>query len=143
LVLAVLIVVLAGGSIAWVVSAHRHGASTYGIADPSSAALRIENRTTDFAITRVSFEGTAQGEAVRDVYGEIAVDAEAVLEIAPGTYLVKVFYVEIKQAVAGRPKGFLSESFSVSPGKAAVLSFQGGRSSPEGMVFIPPKLALK
>lgn len=55
LILGGLIVVLAVGALVWA-NAYRHTASTYGIADPSSAALRIENRTTDFAITRVTIE---------------------------------------------------------------------------------------
>jgi hypothetical protein len=122
---------------------NRHKASTYGIVDPSSAALRIENRTADFAITHVSVEGPERSVAVQDVRGEIGPDAEAVLEIAPGAYLVTVFYVEISQAVPDRPQGFLSGSFSVAPGKAAVLYLQGGRSSPESFIFISPELAFK
>jgi len=126
LILGGLIVLLAGGSIAWAARVSRHQASTYGIDDPASAALRVENRTSDFAITHVSIEDAEAGRAVRDVQGEIGAGAGVDLEIAPGTYLVKVFYVEINQAVADRPKGFLSESCSVSPGKAVVLCLQGG-----------------
>jgi ubiquinone/menaquinone biosynthesis C-methylase UbiE len=143
LILGGLIALLGWVSITWAVSVNRHEASTYGIADPSSAALRVENRTTDFAITRVSIEEPERSVTVQDVGREIGPSAEAVLEIAPGAYLVKVFYVEISQAVPDRPQGFLSGTFSVSPGKATVLHLQGGRSSPESFIFIPPELAFK
>ena len=143
LILGGLIVLVAWASITWAISANRHKASTYGIADPSSAALRIENRTADFAITRFSVEEPEGGVAVQDVRGEIGPGAEAVLEITSGAYLVTVFYVEIGQAAPDRPQGFLSGSFSVVPGKAAIMHLQGGRSSPESFIFIPPELAIK
>ncbi len=123
--------------------ARRHEASTYGISDPSSAALRIENRTSDFTITRVFIE-TAEGRvAVQDEYGEIDAGAATVLEIAPGSYVVNVFYVESSQVWAFRPKGSLSESVTLPSGRAAVVRLAGGRSSPEGLIFVPPELVLK
>jgi hypothetical protein len=77
------------------------------------------------------------------VLGEIGNGANATLEITPGTYLVNVSYIEIKQVEFGRPSGTLSASFTVLPGKAAILCLQGGRSSPESLMFFPPGLALK
>jgi hypothetical protein len=129
--------------IIWVPSVHRHKASTHGIADPSSAALRIANRTTDFAIRSVSI-GDAEGDvADQVVHNEIGPGAEAVVEIAPGSYLVSVSYVETNQVLPYRPEGALGESFTVSPGKAVILHLKGGRSSPESLIFIAPKLAFK
>jgi hypothetical protein len=122
---------------------HRHRASTYGITAPSSAVLRIENKTSDFAIRRVSVEEAQSGLVILDEPGGLDVGAEAVFEIPPGTYVVRIFYMEIEPIVMGRPEGFLNESFSVSPGRAALLSFQGGRSSPDGLIYIPPELVFK
>lgn len=138
-----LIVVLGVAAIALAVNARRHRASTYGIEDPSSAALRIENRTTDFAIARLSIEDAAAGVILEEVRGEIGPGAHHVLELAPGTYVVTVFYVEISMAVMGRPEGTLSASLKASPGKAAILHLSGGRSSPEAIIFVPPELLLK
>lgn len=137
------LIVLGAGSLTWAAGVVRHKASTYGIADPSSAALRMENRTSDFAITHVTIEDAKERGAVRDVHGEIGTGAESVLEIAPGTYLVRVSYVETGQAVPWRPKGSLSESFTISPGRAVILYLQGGRSSPEGLISVPPALVFK
>jgi len=137
------LIVLGAGSLMWAVSVYRHRASTYGITDPSGAALRIENRTSDFAITRVTIEDPEERVAFRDVGIEIGTGAGTVLEIAPGTYLVRVHYVETDQAVPWRPQGSLSESIVVSPGKAVILCLQGGRSSPEGSIFVPPLLVFR
>jgi hypothetical protein len=137
------IIILAGASITWGVGVYRHKASTYGIADPSSAVLSMENRTSDFAIRRVLIEDAAGGVVVADVYSEIGTGAGVVLEIVPGAYSVSVFYEEISQGVAWRPRGSVDASFSVSPGKAVVLYMQGGRSSPDGLFFIPPELVFK
>jgi len=137
------LILLGMGSLIWAESVNRHQASTYGIADPSSAALRIENRTSDFAVTRVTLQNTEGFVTIRDVGHEISMGEEAVVEIAPGAYLVMVFYGETTQTVAGRPKGSLSASFTVSPEKAVILCLQGGRSSPEGLIFLPPELVFK
>ena len=127
----------------WAASERRHRASTYGITDPSGSALKIENRTSDFAITRVNIADAEERVAFLDMSIEIGNGAETVLEIAPGTYLVRVHYVETGQVVPWRPQGSLSESIAVSPGKAGLLRLQGGRSSPEGSIYIPPELVLK
>jgi len=137
------LILLGMGSLIWTESVNRHQASTYGIADPSSAALRIENRTSDFAITRVTLQNTEGSVAVRDVGHEIRMGEEAVVEITPGAYLVMVFYGETTQTAAGRPRGSLNASFTVSLGQAVILCLQGGRSSPEGLVFLPPELVFK
>jgi len=137
------LIALVVGALMWATSAHRHRASTYGINDPSGAALRIENRTSDFAITRVTIADAEERVAFREVGIEIGIGAETVLEIAPGTYLVSVRYVETSQVVPWRPEGSLNESIVISPGKAVLLCLQGGRSSPEGSIFIPPELGLR
>lgn len=126
----------------WAASGRRHMASTYGITDPSVSALIIENKTGDFAISRITI-ADAKGVALRDVGIEIGIGGETVLEIAPGALLISVHYVETSMVVLGRPQGFLSKSISVMPGKAALLSFQGGRSSPESSIFIPPVLVIR
>jgi hypothetical protein len=130
-------------SIIVAVNAHRHRASTYGITEPSSAALRIESRTSDYTIKRVSVQEAEGGTVVQDIHSQIDPGAETVLEIAPGAYLATVSYVESNQVVPFRPEGSLSASFSVSPGKAIVLCLEGGRSSPEALISIPPKLVFK
>jgi hypothetical protein len=143
LILAGLILILAVVLISWVRNVRSHQAATYGVSDPSRAALRIENKTSDFAIARVALSDLGTGVLVQYVPGEIGMGAGAVLEVAPGSYLVEVSYAETGMVVMTRPKGTLEGSFTVSPGKAAILSFQGGRSSPEGMVFLAPELVFK
>jgi hypothetical protein len=137
------LIALGVGALMLAASVHRHKASTYGITDPSGAALRIENRTSDFAITRVTIADAEERVAFRDVGIEIGIGAATVFEIAPGTYLIRVHYVETGQVVPWRPQGSLNESIAVSPGKAVLLCLQGGRSSPEGSIFIPPVLVLR
>jgi hypothetical protein len=127
----------------WASRSNRHQAATYGIVDPSCAALRVENRTNDFALTRVSLEDPERTLTIHDVPGEIAPGQEALLEIPPGAHVVTVFYVEANQVLGFRPKGSLSESVTVSPGEAAIVRFQGGRSSPDTLFFVPPELAVK
>jgi hypothetical protein len=136
------LIALGVGALMWAASERRHRASTYGIIDPSVSALIIENKTSDFAISRITI-ADAEGVALRDVGIEIGVGGETVLEIAPGVLLISVHYVETSMVVLGRPQGFLSESISVMPGKAVLVSFQGGRSSPEGSMFIPPLLVVR
>lgn len=138
-----LVVVVAFAALKWASGSNRHRAATYGIVDPLSAALRVENKTNDFALTRVSLEDPERAVTIQDLPGEIAPGEEAVLEIAPGTHAVTVFYVEANQVLGFRPKGSLSESITVSPGEAAIVRFQGGRSSPDTLFFVPPELALK
>jgi len=136
--LAVLIV--ASGWIAGLVS---HRASSYGISDPSRAVVRLENRTTDFAITRVSLGEAERNLVDQDIYQEIGPGKEAVIEVEPGAHLLKVSWVEIRQVEAFRPKGDHTETLSLEPGEAAILYLQGGRSSPDGLLSIPPKLVLR
>ena len=131
---------LAVGAIIWIFSEHQHRASTYGITDPSIGALRISNSTSDFAISYLYIEQDEMHQVFRDSGIEIEPGGETVLEVDPGTYLVRVHYVEIAMVVAFRPQGTLSEYIVVSPGKAVLLDLQGGRSSPEGSIFIPPVL---
>lgn len=137
------LIVLAVVTIVWASNARRHRASTYGISDASRAALRIENKTSDFAIKRVFIEDAELLVGTQDEYGGIAAGEKEAFEIAPGSYQVKVFYVESSQVWAFRPEGSLSELVTVGPGEAAILRLEGGRSSPEGMIFIPPKLTIK
>ncbi|NIS80250.1 MAG: hypothetical protein GTO14_08580 [Anaerolineales bacterium] len=137
------LIALGVGATMWAASVHRHKASTYGITDPSASALRIENRTSDFAITRVTIVDAEERVAFQEAGMGVGVGAETVLEIAPGTYLVRVDYAETGVVVPWRPQGSLSESIKLSPGEAVLLCLQGGRSSPEGSIFIPPVLALK
>jgi hypothetical protein len=129
--------------LSWTAGARRHEASAYGINDPSSAALRVENRTSDFAIARVIIKDAEGLVTLQEEYGEITMGAEEVLEIEPGTILVSVYYVETAMAVMGRPSGSLEETVTVAPGKAAILVLQGGRSSPDGLVYVPPVLVEK
>jgi hypothetical protein len=63
-----------------------------------------------------------------------------VLELAAGAHVVSVRYVEIKQAEAHVPAGTLRQSLMVAPGTALLLSLQGGRSSPDGMMYVAPRL---
>jgi hypothetical protein len=142
LILGVLIV-LGVGALFWTANMRRHRASTYGITNPSGSALKVENRSSDFAITRITIADAEERVPFRDMVIEIGVGAETALEIPPGTSFVTVHYVELGQAVPGRPQGSLSESIVVSPGKAVLLSLQGGRSSPASSIFIPPVLALR
>lgn len=137
------LIVLAVVVIVWASNARRHRASTYGISDTSRAALRIENRTSDFAIKRVFIEDADLLVGTQDQYGGISAGAKEAFEIAPGSYQVKVFYVESSQVWAFRPEGSLSKLVTVGPGEAAILRLEGGRSSPEGMIFIPPKLSVR
>lgn len=143
LLVAGLVVTMALAALNWASRSNRHRAATYGIVDPSSAALRVENKTNDFALTRVSLEDPERAVTIHDVPGEIAPGQETVLEIAPGAYVAKVFYVEANQVLGFRPKGSLSELITVSPGEATIVRFQGGRSSPNTLFFVPPELALK
>jgi hypothetical protein len=136
------LLVLVVASIAGIRSIQRHRASTYGIARPYSALL-VENKTGSFAVTRVTLEGTGGDPAEYTVLGEIGNGAEASAEIAPGSYLAKVSYVEIIQLQLPWPKGTLTAPFSVAPGKAAILRLQGGRSSSGSLLFFPPELAVK
>lgn len=138
--LAVLVVVV---SLLWAARARSHRASTYGITDPSRAALRMANGTSDFAITHITVEDARQHVVSQEVTIEIGPGARRVLELAPGSYVVSVRYVEIKQAVANRPKGSLSQPLTASPGKAVLLSLQGGRSSPDGLIYVPPRLVTR
>jgi hypothetical protein len=137
------LIALAVVAIMWSSNARSHRASTYGFDDASSAALRVENRTTDFAIKRVFIEDADLLVGTQDEYGGIVAGAKEAFEIVPGSYQVKVFYVESSQVLAFRPEGSLSELVTVGPGEAAILRLEGGRSSPEGMIFIPPKLSVK
>ena len=137
------LIALGVGALVWTANVHRHRASTYGITDPSGSALRIENRASDFAIIHVTIADAQDRVVFRDEIIEIGMGAASVFEISPGTYLVTVHYVEINQAVMGRPQGALSESIAVSSGRAVLLSLQGGRSSPEGSIFLPPVFVLK
>jgi hypothetical protein len=57
--------------------------------------------------------------------------------------MVKIHYVEIKQAEANRPKGVVEQLIEVSPGKAVLLSLTGGRSSPDGLIFVAPQIVSK
>lgn len=137
------LIALGVGALMWTANVNRHRASTYGITDPSGSALRIENRARNFAITRVTIADADKRVALRDVGIEIGIGAETVIEIAPGTYIVSVNYVEISQVVPWRPHGHLSVSIVASPGKAVLLYFQGGSSSPDGSIFLPPVLVLR
>jgi hypothetical protein len=130
-------------ALVWSANVRRHRASTYGIIDPSGAALRIENRASDFAITRIAIADAEERVAFRDEIVEIGAGAESVLEIPPGMFLISVHYVETNQALPWRPQGVLSESIEVSPGEAVVLRLQGGRSSPQSSMFLPPVLVSK
>lgn len=130
-------------SLVWAANVRRHKAATYGIADPAGAALRIENRTNDFAVARVAIESAEAGAFVRETPVEIAPGAAGGYGIEPGTYRVTVSYVEIKQVVGFRPKGSVTIPFTVFPARAVIVSLQGGRSSPESLLFIPPELVLK
>jgi hypothetical protein len=131
------------GLLLWAARARNHRASTYGITDPSRAGLRVDNGTSDFAVTRITVEDARQHVVSQDVTIEVEPGARTVLELAPGPYVISVRYVEIKQAEANRPAGSLSQSLTVSPGKAVLLSLQGGRSSPDGMLFVPPRLVTR
>ena len=139
----VLLVALATSLIAWVLGSASHKASSYGIVDPSSAALRIENRTTDFAITRVFVGETEDGYTDEGVHQEIGPGAGAVIELEPGDYLLKISWVEIGQVEAFVPKGDLTERLNLSAGEAEVLHMQGGRWSSGGLLCIPPSLVYK
>lgn len=127
----------------WAANVRRHEAATYGIADPAGAALRIENRTNDFAVARVTIEGPEAGAFISETPIEIAPGAATVQGIEPGTYRITVSYVEIEQVVGFRPKGSVTIPFTVAPAKAVIVSLEGGRSSPESLLFIPPELVLK
>jgi len=143
LILVGLVAVLALAGISLAARARRHQASTYGILDPAQAALRIQNRTNDFAVRSISLEDAERSVAVEDIQREIRPGDEAVLEIAPGTYRINVVFVETVQVTGWRPEGTLGELVSVAPGEAAVLSFQGGNSSPDRPIYIPPELTVK
>jgi len=127
----------------WGLDTHRHKASAYGIVDPSSAVLRVVNRSGDFAITRVVIGDAEVNVADELIYQEIGPGDQAVLEIEPGSYVIAISYVEIKQAAAWVPKGLLNDSFTISPGKAAIYHLQGGRTSPDRLILIPPELVFK
>lgn len=43
-------------------------------------------------------------------------------ELVPGSYVVRVFFVECGQVTVGRPEGFLNKAFIVAPGGAALVS---------------------
>jgi len=129
--------------IAWILGSASQKASSYGIVDPTSAVLRIENKTTDFAITRV-FVGEAEtGFVDEEMHNEIGPGKGAVVELEPGDYLVKISWVEIAQVEAFVPKGDLTERLDLAPGEAAILHMQGGRWHSDGLLCIPPKLAFK
>jgi hypothetical protein len=130
-------------SLLWAAWVRSHRASTYGITDPSRAALRVANGTSDFAITRITVEDARQHVVSQEVTIEVGPGASTVLELAPGPRVISVRFVEIDQAVANRPEGSLSQSVTVSPGEAVLLSLQGGRSSPDGMIFVLPRLVTK
>lgn len=137
------LIILGMGGLTWAVSVHRHKASTYGISDPMGSVLKIENRASDFAITRVSIAGAEERVVLRELGIEIGSGESTILELSPGTFLVTVDYAEAGVVVPFRPQGSLSRTIVVSPGKAVLLSFEGGRSSPEASIFIPPVLILK
>jgi hypothetical protein len=130
-------------AINWTLDEYRHNASAYGIADPSMAVLRVANRSSDFAITRVAIGDAAKNVADQLVYQEIGPGAQAVIEIEPGAYVISISYVEINQAAAWVPKGLLNGTFSTSAGEAVICHLQGGRTSPERLILIPPELAFK
>jgi hypothetical protein len=143
LILVGVIAILAVAGLSLAARARRHQASTYGIVDPTQAVLRVENRTSDFSVRSISLEDAERSVVVQNIQQEIRPGDETVLEIAPETYRVNVLFVEIVQAAAARPEGTLSVVVSISPGKAAILSFQGGNSSPDRPIYIPPELVVK
>ncbi|NIS83396.1 MAG: hypothetical protein GTO14_25095, partial [Anaerolineales bacterium] len=119
------LIALGVGALMWAANVHRHGASTHGITDPSGSVLREENRASDFAITRVTIADAEERVTFRDVGLEIGVGEEALFEVEPGNFLVRVHYVETGQVVPWRPQGSVGESIMVSPGKAVLLCLQG------------------
>lgn len=129
--------------LAWILGTPSHKASSYGIVDPSSAALRVENRTTDFAIARVLIGEPESGIINQKVHHEIGPGAGAAIELEPGDYLLEISWVEIAQVEAFVPKGELTERIDLSAGEAAVLHLQGGRWASDGLLCIPPKLVVR
>jgi hypothetical protein len=127
----------------WLADAHSHRASTYGIVDPNRAALRIENRTSDFAISRVTIARADTQIVDQDLHQEILMDAGNVLDLEPGDYVLDVYWVESGQVEAYQKKGESHASFSVSPGQAVVLRLKGGRAPGEGLFWMPPELVFK
>jgi hypothetical protein len=127
----------------WLAGVRRHRASTYGISDPGRAALRIENKTSDFAISRISIGNAETNVFDRDVDQEIGMGTGIVLDLEPGEYIIQVYWVESGQVEAYVQKGESLASFSVSPGEAALLRLESGRAPHGGMMWIPPELVLK
>ena len=120
-----------------------HRAASYGVTDPSSAVLRIENKTTDFAIARVLVGESASGVINQKVHPEIGPGQGATIELEAGDYMVTIHWVEIGQVEAFVPKGDLTERVDLSTGEAAVLHLHGGRWSSDSLLCIPPKLKVK
>jgi hypothetical protein len=143
LILVGLVTILAVAGLSFAARARRHRAETYGILDPSKAALRIENRTADFAVRSISLEDAERAVVVQDIQREIRPGDEATIEIAPGAYRVNVLFIETVQVTGWRPEGTLTQEVAIAPGTAAILSFQGGNSSPDRPIYIPPELVIK
>jgi hypothetical protein len=131
------------GLLVWGAQGRRHRASTYGITDPSLAALRIENETTDYAITHISIEDSEQHVVSWEETIEIEPGENTVISLEPGNHIVRLRYVEVKQAEAHRPKGTLDQPVAVSAGEAVLLSLEGGRSSPGASIVVAPRVVAK
>ena len=129
--------------VAWQSGLRTHRAATYGISDDSRAALRIENKTTEFAISRISIGDAGSNIFDRDVNQEIGMGTGTVLDLEPGNYILRVYWVESGQVEAYVRKGDTLASFSVAPGEAAVLRLKSGRANRGGLLWIPPELAFK
>lgn len=123
--------------------ARRHTAQLYGVEDPSKAVLSVPNRTGGFAMARITFEDPDTDLALQQLTREVVPGQSATLAIAPGKYRVSVSFVELAQAAPDRPQGSLSVTVDIAAGRAAIVRLEGGRSSPEGMLYVPPELVVK
>ena len=143
LLVLVFLLVVTIALVAWQAGVRSHRAATYGITDPQRAALRIENKSSEFAISRITIGDATTNVFDQDLNREIGMGTGAVLELEPGDHIVRVYWVESAQVEAYAHTGDTLASFHVSPGKAAILHLIGGRATKGGLMWIPPELVLK
>ena len=123
--------------------ARRHRASSYGISDPASTALRVENHTRDFVITRIIIEDQGRTTIIADVRQEVLPEEKQVIELAAGRYIATVRFVEIMRTPTYLSPNDLFLPLHLDPGKAVILSLEDGIASPETRLYLPPRLVSK
>jgi hypothetical protein len=130
-------------TLASVAGASRHKASSYGVQEPSRAVLSLRNRTSDFAMTSLILKDPDTQMVLQQVWEEIEPGGSSILTVAPGSYRVAVSFAEIGQQVPEWPSGSLSVDVTIPAGRAAIVRLEGGHASPDGILYVPPELAVR